>query len=112
MKSFIPNINWEKKFQNGNTGDEGVDNGIMDLTNGMDIQDWNLLMDAKFCFKLKDSDPDIYFWSLEIQALIKATVETFSEDNTYISLADPILKWKREDLEQGKEQCKLCHPVW
>ena len=37
MKSFVPNINWGKFFQNGNTGDKGVDNGIMDLPNGMDI---------------------------------------------------------------------------
>ena len=61
MKLFVPNIKWEKFFQNGDTGDKGVDNGIMDLTNGMDIQDWNLLMDSKFCFELKDSEPDIYF---------------------------------------------------
>ena len=92
MKSLVPNINWGKFFQNGKTGDKGVDNGIMDLTNGMDIQDWNLLMDAKFHFELKDSKPDIYFQSLEIQVLIKATVGTSSEDDTYASLADPILK--------------------
>ena len=64
----------------------------MDLTNDMDIRDWNLLMDAKFHFELKDSEPDIYFQSLEIQVLIKATVETSSKDNTYTLLADPILK--------------------
>ena len=81
----------------------------MDLINGMDIWDCNLLMDAKFHFELKDSEPDIYFWSLEIQALIKATVGTSSEDDIYTSLADPILKQKREDLEQGKEQCKIHH---
>ena len=84
----------------------------MDLTNGMDIQDWNFLMDAKFHFELKDSEPDIYFWSLEIQALIKATVGTSSKDDIYTSLADPILKQKKEDLEQGKEQCKVCCLAW
>ena len=84
----------------------------MDLTNGMDIQDWNVLMDAKFHFELKDSEPDIYFWSLEIQALIKATVGTSSEDDTYAPLTDPILKQKREDLEQGKEQCEVCCLAW
>ena len=91
-KLFVPNINWGKFFQNGETGDEGVDNSIMDLINGMDIQDWNLLMDTKFRFELKDSESDIYFQSLEIQALIKITVGTSSEDNTYASLTDPILK--------------------
>ena len=69
-----------------------MDNGIMDLTNGMVIQDWNLLMDTKFHFELKDSEPDIYFQFLEIQVLIKATVGTSFEDDTYASLADPILK--------------------
>ena len=64
----------------------------MNLTNSMDIQDWNLLMDAKFHFELKDSEPDIYFQSLEIQVLIKATVGISSEDDTYASLANPILK--------------------
>ena len=84
----------------------------MDLTNSMDIQDWNLLMDIKLHFELKDSKPDIYFWSLEIQVLIKATVGTSFEDDTYTSLADPILKQKREDLEQGKEQCKIHRLAW
>ena len=84
----------------------------MDLTNGMDIWDWNLLMNAKFHFELKDSEPDIYFQFLEIQALIKATVGISSEDDTYASLADPILKQKREDLEQGKEQCKVHCIAW
>ena len=79
----------------------------MDLTNGMDIQNWNLLIGTKFCFELKDSEPDIYSCSLEIQALIKATIGTSSKDDTYASFADPILKWKREDSEQGKEQCKV-----
>ena len=60
MKSFIPNVNWGKFFQNSNTGDEEGNNGIMDLTNSMDIQDWNLLMDAKLHFELKDSEPDSY----------------------------------------------------
>ena len=112
MKSFVPNINWGKFFQNSETGDEGVNNGIMDLTNGMVIWDWNLLMDTKFCFELKNSEPDIYLQSLEIQALIKATVETSSEDNTYASLADLIIKQKREDSEQGKEQCKIHCLAW
>ena len=61
MKLFVFNVNWGNFFQNGNTGDERVDNGIMDLTNGMNIQDWNILMDTKFYFELKDSKPDIYF---------------------------------------------------
>ena len=84
----------------------------MNLTNGMDIWDWNLFMDAKFCFELKDVELDIYFWSLEIQALIKATVEISSEDDTYTSLAHPILKQKRENLEQGKEQFKVHCLAW
>ena len=49
-------------------------------------------MDAKFHFELKDSEPDIYFQSLEIQMLIKATIEISSKNDTYASLADPILK--------------------
>ena len=48
-------------------------------------------MDAKFCFELKNSESDIYFQSLEIQAPIKATIGTSSEDDTYTSLTDPIL---------------------
>ena len=92
MKSFIPNVNWGKFFQNDETGDKGVDNGIMNLINGMDIHDWNLFMDTKFYFEFKDSEPDIYFQSLEIQVLMKATVGTSFEDDTYASLADPILK--------------------
>ena len=52
MKWFISNVNWGNFFQNGDTGDEGVDNGIMNLTNSMDIQDWNLLIDTKFHFEL------------------------------------------------------------
>ena len=37
MKSFVSNVNWGKFFQNGDIGDEGVNSGIMDLTNGIDI---------------------------------------------------------------------------
>ena len=29
-----------------------MDNGIMNLTNSMDIRDWNLLIDTKFHFEL------------------------------------------------------------
>ena len=84
----------------------------MNLTNGMDIQGWNLLMDAKFHFELKDIEPNIHLQFLKIQTLIKATAGTSSEDDTYTSIANPILKWKREDSEQGKEQFKLHHLAW
>ena len=49
-------------------------------------------MDAKFHFELKDIEPNIHLQFLKIQTLIKATTGTFSEDDTYTSIANPILK--------------------
>ena len=64
-------------------------------------------MNATFCFELKDSEPDIYLQSLKMQMLIKVTAGISSEDNTYASITDPILKRKKEDSKQDKKQCKV-----